>query len=58
MKTPLKVLIVEDSKDDAELLLHALRHAGYEPSAAGRKMFARKTVPSRMVAGTSNSTLI
>ena len=34
MKIPLKVLIVEDSKDDAELLLHALRHAGYEPSAA------------------------
>jgi two-component system, cell cycle sensor histidine kinase and response regulator CckA len=34
MKTPLKVLIVEDSKDDAELLLHALRHAGYDPTAA------------------------
>jgi len=34
MKTPLKVLIVEDSKDDAELLLHALRQAGYDPSAA------------------------
>src|SRR5947209_851794 len=34
MKIPLKVLIVEDSKDDAELLLHALRQAGYEPSAA------------------------
>jgi two-component system cell cycle sensor histidine kinase/response regulator CckA len=33
MKTPLKVLIVEDSKDDAELLLHALRHAGYDPAA-------------------------
>jgi PAS domain S-box-containing protein len=34
MKIPLKVLVVEDSKDDAELLLHALRHAGYDPSAA------------------------
>lgn len=34
MKIPLKVLVVEDSKDDAELLLHALRQAGYEPSAA------------------------
>jgi len=34
MKTPLKILIVEDSKDDAELLLHALRHAGYDPAFA------------------------
>ncbi len=33
MKIPLKVLIVEDSKDDAELLLHALGQAGYEPTA-------------------------
>jgi PAS domain S-box-containing protein len=28
------VLIVEDSKDDAELLLHALRHSGYQPAYA------------------------
>src|SRR5262245_814435 len=34
MKIPLKVLIVEDSKDDAELLIHALRQAGYDPTAA------------------------
>ena len=34
MKTPLKILVVEDSRDDAELLLRALKHAGYEPSYA------------------------
>jgi two-component system cell cycle sensor histidine kinase/response regulator CckA len=32
MKIPLKILVVEDSKDDAELLLHALKRAGYEPT--------------------------
>ena len=32
MKIPLKILVVEDSRDDAELLLHALRQAGYEPT--------------------------
>lgn len=31
MSRPLRVLIVEDSKDDAELMLHELRHGGYEP---------------------------
>lgn len=34
MKIPLKVLVVEDSRDDAELLLYALKQAGYEPSYA------------------------
>ena len=34
MKTPLKILVVEDSRDDAELLLRALKQAGYEPSFA------------------------
>jgi PAS domain S-box-containing protein len=34
MKTPIKVLLIEDSRDDAELLLHALKRAGYQPSYA------------------------
>jgi two-component system, cell cycle sensor histidine kinase and response regulator CckA len=34
MRIPLKVLIVEDSRDDAELLVHALKQAGYDPSYA------------------------
>jgi DNA-binding NtrC family response regulator len=34
MKIPLKVLIVEDSRDDAELLLYALKQAGFQPSYA------------------------
>ncbi len=29
--TPLRVLLVEDSEDDAALLLHELRRGGYEP---------------------------
>ena len=33
-KIPLKVLVVEDSSDDAELLLRALKQAGYDPSYA------------------------
>jgi len=28
---PLRVLILEDRPDDAELMVHALRHAGFEP---------------------------
>lgn len=31
MKKPLKVLIIEDSEDDAQILLASLRHSGYEP---------------------------
>ncbi|MEW5814046.1 MAG: response regulator, partial [Spirochaetota bacterium] len=31
MPTPLRILILEDCPDDAELMLHALRQAGYEP---------------------------
>ena len=33
MARPLRVLLVEDSEDDARLLCEALRDAGYEPSA-------------------------
>ena len=33
MATPLRLLILEDSPSDAELMLHALRHAGYDPVA-------------------------
>lgn len=31
MPKPLRVLLIEDSDDDAELLLHELRRGGYEP---------------------------
>src|ERR1043166_5188863 len=31
MPTPLHVLIIEDSEEDTELLLHALRKGGYDP---------------------------
>jgi PAS domain S-box-containing protein/putative nucleotidyltransferase with HDIG domain len=31
MSTPLRVLMVEDSKDDATVLLHVLRRGGYDP---------------------------
>ncbi len=31
MAMPLRVLLIEDSEDDAELILHALRRGGYEP---------------------------
>lgn len=33
MSAPLRVLLVEDSEDDAELLLRELRRGGYEPAA-------------------------
>ena len=33
MATPLRVLILEDNPSDAELVLHALRRAGYDPTA-------------------------
>ena len=32
MSKPLRVLILEDSEADAELVLHELRHSGYEPN--------------------------
>src|SRR5690242_11685305 len=32
MRTPLRVLVVEDSADDAILLMRALRNGGYEPT--------------------------
>jgi pentatricopeptide repeat protein len=31
MSTPLRVLILEDRPDDAKLMLHELRRAGFEP---------------------------
>jgi diguanylate cyclase len=34
MATPLRALLVEDSEDDAELLLRQLRRGGYEPTHA------------------------
>jgi CheY-like chemotaxis protein len=33
MSTPLRLLIVEDNDDDAQLLLIKLRHAGYSPES-------------------------
>lgn len=36
MAKPLRVLLIEDSEDDAELLLRELRRAGYEPT--GRRV--------------------
>ena len=32
MRMPLRVLVVEDSTDDATLLIHTLRNGGYEPT--------------------------
>ena len=34
MKIPLKILVVEDSRDDAELLIYAVKQAGYDPTFA------------------------
>ena len=31
MHPPLRLLIVEDSEDDALLIVHELKRAGYEP---------------------------
>ena len=32
MDAPLKVLMVEDSEDDTELLVHELRRGGFDPA--------------------------
>ncbi len=32
MGAPLKVLMVEDSEDDSELLVHELRRGGFDPA--------------------------
>ncbi|MBN1782697.1 response regulator [bacterium] len=42
MDLPLRVLIVEDSEDDALLLIHALQQGGYDP------VFKRIDTPDRM----------
>lgn len=48
MKKPLRVLIVDDSMDDVELMLRELRHGGYEPAfervetASAMKMMLEK----------------
>src|ERR1035438_3345654 len=36
MGTPLRLLIVEDSEDDTNLLLHVLKKGGYDPIAYER----------------------
>jgi CheY-like chemotaxis protein/anti-sigma regulatory factor (Ser/Thr protein kinase) len=47
MSTPLRVLIVEDSEDDASLLIRALKSGGYEPS------YERVDTPEAMSAALS-----
>src|SRR6266550_1813546 len=42
MRVPLRVLIAEDSEDDARLLLRELQHAGYQPT------FERVDTPAAM----------
>jgi hypothetical protein len=36
MTTPLRLLIIEDSEDDALLIVRDLRRAGYEPGGAAQ----------------------
>lgn len=50
MSIPFRVLIVEDSKDDAVLLLRELRHTGYEPA------FERVDTPVAMKAALDKQT--
>ena len=50
MSRPLRVLIVEDSKDDALLLLRQLRRGGYDPS------FERVDTPAAMRAALDQQT--
>jgi diguanylate cyclase (GGDEF)-like protein len=50
MSVALRVLIVEDSEEDAELLLHALRKGGYEPA------FERVDTPAAMSTALAHKT--
>jgi signal transduction histidine kinase/DNA-binding response OmpR family regulator len=50
MGTPLRVLIVEDSEDDALLLVRALRRGGYDPT------FERIETPTAMTAALGQQT--
>ncbi|MGB3128498.1 MAG: response regulator, partial [Dehalococcoidia bacterium] len=50
MSTPRRVLVVEDSEDDAILVLRELRHGGYEPS------FERVDTPEAMHAALDQQT--
>jgi two-component system cell cycle sensor histidine kinase/response regulator CckA len=50
MSTPLRVLIVEDSEDDALLLVRALRRGGYDPT------FERVETPTAMTAALDQHT--
>jgi PAS domain S-box-containing protein len=50
MSTPLRVLIVEDSEDDALLLARALRRSGYDPT------FERVETPTAMTAALDQQT--
>ena len=50
MSTPLRVLVVEDSEDDAILVLRELRRGGYEPS------FERVDTPEAMHAALDQQT--
>jgi len=50
MKTPLHVLIIEDSEDDALLLVRALRSGGYDPT------FERVDTPAAVTAALNQQT--
>ncbi|MGH7823282.1 MAG: response regulator [Candidatus Binatia bacterium] len=46
MRAPLRVLIVEDSPDDAELVVRALRRGGYDPSC--ERVYTRETMKAAL----------
>ena len=50
MDNPLRILVVEDSEDDALLIVHRLKHAGYQP------MFERVDDANAMRAALSQKT--
>ncbi|MBU0702237.1 MAG: response regulator, partial [Chloroflexi bacterium] len=50
MSTPLRVLIVENSQDDALLLVQGLRHDGYDP------VFERVSTPETFAAALTEQT--